>query len=476
MVGFGSLILVLTIWWFAELKLEIWQHHTDVKTDWMSGTRKKLTIDYKLFNATGLKSGSTTKSDCSLETVIKEDNEFEFGLGVFSPTKGNKMSDSNDMISQIEDREQNSVVKGSGDSDDLQVELDRIRKEKSELQKEIHRKELLICLEREKAELSELKVRHSELSEKSKGSVLKKEKTKDSGKLKVNSKVDGGRKEKKKEKSGTNHLDKITIKDLRKNAKLRGTVKKQLKSLNLFAESSSEDSEDLYDDDNISACTTSDESTDSDDSSSDSDSKHARKKSRRKQRSKNKSGLSVSSKQKTKYPQECPQSKLQLEYANKAIKFDDLKFNQFVAGELEIISSCKNVLEKEGRLQLLKKMSYYYELYDWKALLQFYAAWIRRIESGQNVWGDDPSDIETPLLASSVRAKTKNTKGGNFKQPVVWFCSDFQKKRCSFSGSHTKNIKGVNRQVQHICASCLLKDNKQLTHPESDPACPNYEL
>ena len=143
MVGFGSLILVLTIWWFAELKLEIWQHHTDVKTDWMSGTRKKLTIDYKLFNATGLKSGSTTKSDCSLETVIKEDNEFEFGLGVFSPTKGNKMSDSNDMISQIEDREQNSVVKGSGDSDDLQVELDRIRKEKSELQKEIHRKELL---------------------------------------------------------------------------------------------------------------------------------------------------------------------------------------------------------------------------------------------------------------------------------------------------------------------------------------------
>ena len=69
-------------------------------------------------------------------------------------------------------------------------------------------------------------------------------------------------------------------------------------------------------------------------------------------------------------------------------------------------------------------MSYYYELYDWKALLQFYAAWIRRIESSQNVWGDDPSDIETPQI-----------------------------------NNNTDN-----------------KDNKQLTHAESDPACPNYEL
>ena len=108
-------------------------------------------------------------------------------------------------------------------------------------------------------------------------------------------------------------------------------------------------------------------------SSSDSDCKKSKHR-----KSKKKSGLAVSSKQKTKYPQECPQSKLQLEFANKKIKFDDLKFHQFVAGELEIILSCKNEKEKQGRLQLLKKLSYYYELYEWKALLQFYAAWIKR--------------------------------------------------------------------------------------------------
>jgi hypothetical protein len=170
---------------------------------------------------------------------------------------------------------------------------------------------------------------------------------------------------------------------------------------------------------------------------------------------------------------------LQLEYANKKIKFEDLKYNQLVAGEMEIIIACKNDKEKTGRLRLLKKISYYYELYDWKALLQFYAAWICRIESGQNKWSDDSVDIETPMLASSVKPKqNKLNKGASnmTKSPVVWFCSDFQRKRCSFSGSHDKVIKGVTRHVKHICANCLLKDNKQLPHAESDPSCPHHEL
>ncbi|VDI35777.1 Hypothetical predicted protein [Mytilus galloprovincialis] len=81
---------------------------------------------------------------------------------------------------------------------------------------------------------------------------------------------------------------------------------------------------------------------------------------------------------------------------------------------MEIIVSCKSDKEKNGRLTLLKKISYYYELYDWKALLQFYAAWIRRVESGQNKWSDDTADIETPLLASSVRSRQNRTDIANF--------------------------------------------------------------
>ena len=128
---------------------------------------------------------------------------------------------------------------------------------------------------------------------------------------------------------------------------------------------------------------------------------------------------------------------------------------------------------------MLEKISYYYELYDWKALLQLYAAWIRRIESGQNKWSDYSVDIETPLLASSVRPKQNKLNRGvsnMTKSPVVLFCSDCQKKRCSFSGSHDKVVKGVIRNVKHICASCLSKDNKELPHAESDPACAHHEL
>ena len=98
---------------------------------------------------------------------------------------------------------------------------------------------------------------------------------------------------------------------------------------------------------------------------------------------------------------------------------------------------------------------------------------------GRTNWPDDSVDIKTPLLASSVRPKqNKLNKGASnmIKSPVVWFCSDFQKKRCSFFGSHDKVVKGVTRHVKYICASCLLKDNKQLPHAESDPVCPHHEL
>jgi hypothetical protein len=52
-------------------------------------------------------------------------------------------------------------------------------------------------------------------------------------------------------------------------------------------------------------------------------------------------------------------------------------------------------------------------------------------ESGQIKWSDDSVDIETPLLSSSDRPKQNKLNRGvsnMTKSPVVWFCSDFQKK------------------------------------------------
>ena len=60
-----------------------------------------------------------------------------------------------------------------------------------------------------------------------------------------------------------------------------------------------------------------------------------------------------------------PQSKLQFEYAG----FDDLEFNLFVAGELEMLSSSKiSEVERIGRTKLLKRIAYFTELYEWKGL------------------------------------------------------------------------------------------------------------
>ena len=57
----------------------------------------------------------------------------------------------------------------------------------------------------------------------------------------------------------------------------------------------------------------------------------------------------------------------------------------FVAGELEIILSKRiPAAEKKGRLKFLKKIMYFSNIYEWKALLKFYAAWVRRIEIGLN--------------------------------------------------------------------------------------------
>jgi hypothetical protein len=62
------------------------------------------------------------------------------------------------------------------------------------------------------------------------------------------------------------------------------------------------------------------------------------------------------------------------------MSFEDLEFNLFVAGELEMISGKKISDNKtKGRIKLLKKISYFYELYEWKGIKKLYAHIIRQI-------------------------------------------------------------------------------------------------
>lgn len=185
---------------------------------------------------------------------------------------------------------------------------------------------------------------------------------------------------------------------------------------------------------------------------------------------------------KVKNPQFFPHNYLQFEYVNKDLKFKQLNFKQFVAGELEIISNfCKNKSEKEGRLRLLQKVSYFSSVYQWSAILDFYAAWLRQIEIGKKTWNDDPQVLESAVLTGNIlplefRSSTTKSLKNQASKSSTWFCYKYQRSKCEEKTSpHSATIRGVVRTVHHICASCLQKDGTQQSHPECSDKCPNKE-
>jgi len=156
----------------------------------------------------------------------------------------------------------------------------------------------------------------------------------------------------------------------------------------------------------------------------------------------------------------------------------------FVAGEIEIISTCKSSCEKQGRIGLLKRLMYLNSTYEFATIKTLYAAILRDIEIGLKQWSDDFSSVENAILpknsskpkgATFVRRdrldeRPKSTKFGDDEK--VWFCSPYQRNKCLHKGQHTVTVKGRLRWALHICASCWQKDSKKLEHPECSSACP----
>lgn len=263
-----------------------------------------------------------------------------------------------------------------------------------------------------------------------------------------------------------NNLDEqINIERLRQNTELRRKVRKELKKHCLLSDSDDEsDFSDISSDDSITN-SSSDESK--------------RKKKHRKHKSK-RSGIKAKASDRVKHPQKWPQSHLQFEYVNKHVKFEDLDFKLFIAGELEIISDERlTATERSGRLALLKKIVYYYSTYEFKGLKAFYAAWLREIELGKKKWSDDPQVIESAILSKHLLRSTKLRNTATRKSETdqtnetVWFCQLFQRNKCLHKSNHTEVLKGKMRLAQHICATCWLKDRKKLGHPECSSSCPH---
>ena len=263
----------------------------------------------------------------------------------------------------------------------------------------------------------------------------------------------------------------IGIDDLRKDDKLQSLVKQELRKLGLH---------EYLDSAVSSSCDSSDESADSC-----YDGKREKKKSS-KRTSKKMSGINAKASDKVRYPQRWPHAHLQFEYVNKQVKFEDLDFKLFVAGELEIIAGDDiSAMERAGRLDLLRKIVYYYNTYEFVGLKSFYAAWLREIELGKKSWSDDSQLIESAILSkyllknktfSNISNTTTSNSRKEFSGNVedrVWFCSDYQRNKCLHKNSHLVVIKGKQRHATHICASCWLKDKKRMEHPECSSCCPD---
>ena len=270
----------------------------------------------------------------------------------------------------------------------------------------------------------------------------------------------------------------VDITTLRKDKKLKALVRKELKKMGLVEpKSKSESSEDSTESESTSSSSSSSSLSSSDDESTDSE---CRSKSKKKTKKKLKSGINAKASDKVKFPQEWPHAHLQYEHVDKQMKFKELTFRLFVAGELEIISGEDlTTEEKQGRLKLLKKIVYYSSTYEFEGLKAYYAAWLRDIELGLRKWSDDPHEIESAILtkhllkSKSQPFKKGNMQGANQNTDRVWFCSLYQRNKCSHKSSHLQVIKGKQRMATHICATCWQKDKKKLEHPECSSACPH---
>ena len=189
-----------------------------------------------------------------------------------------------------------------------------------------------------------------------------------------------------------------------------------------------------------------------------------------------KSGMEVKASQRVVQQLLWPHVTLQYEFVSRDLAFKDLDIRLLGAGELEIITrSDVSDSERAGRLEILKNLFYFSTQVDMATVRAMYAAVLRQIEVGSLSWDADPYQI-MQIMLMKVWGSKNPTKGKSQEKRVgstgIWWCRDFQKGSCTFSSSHSKNIRGKDTWVQHICATCWQKQKKVAYHSENGGSCP----
>ena len=163
------------------------------------------------------------------------------------------------------------------------------------------------------------------------------------------------------------------------------------------------------------------------------------------------------------------------------MKFKDMTLPQLIAGELNIIRNCSSEVESRARLSFLQALMYEAMYCRLSVILDCYSAWLSDIERGRRTWDDDfsrliDSIIRRASLASaptSVRARDVGWRSAKF----LWYCSDFNRGVCDKESPHqsASKIRGVTREVVHMCATCYTNKKVEAHHMENTPECPYFE-
>lgn len=176
-------------------------------------------------------------------------------------------------------------------------------------------------------------------------------------------------------------------------------------------------------------------------------------------------------------PQAWPHAHLSLHLIRNEREYFDLSMPEFMAGFVNILASLEpNSSEFRSRLRHLETLMIYATSFEWRTVLDLHSAVLIDIERGARRWTDSFADIETVVLNSASTSSRHKTHSGHGKfreqRSFNYFCRKFQEGECELGEEHSADVKGKERTVRHICATCALRDGSARQHKRGDSSCP----
>ena len=186
---------------------------------------------------------------------------------------------------------------------------------------------------------------------------------------------------------------------------------------------------------------------------------------------KKKSGMIARPSHNVKTQEVWPHFNLAFGFVSSNVTFNDLTYEQYIAGEVRTIIRAKDPIEKQGRLLLMERFAYLkHRGYQWKNLKALYAHIVKSIEMHDGTWASEWRGAEDIVL--DRRGGETNFAGR--KSSNDWFCRNFNSSSgCELESPHEAVINKKKRQVKHFCARCYNKESQVKLHSQMEDICPH---